>query len=99
MTPRRLAFEYAHKTLGYLALLLGIAAIATGLWQANAPRWMALGLIGWWGCVIAAFIVLQRRGRAFDTYQAIWGPDLRHPGNRRKPIGWGIRRAEATRGE
>jgi hypothetical protein len=42
--------------------------------------------------LVAAFAVLQIRGRAVDTYQAIWGPDLDLPGNRMKPIGFGVRR-------
>ena len=37
-------------------------------------------------------ITLQRAGRCLDTYQAIWGPDPAHPGNKRKPIGWGVSR-------
>lgn len=94
MTPRRLAFERSHKTLGYMLLLLGCNAIALGLWLANAPRWMAL-LIGlWWAGLSILGLLLQRRGWAFDTYQAIWGPDLRHPGNRKPAQGWGMRRRE-----
>ena len=38
---------------------------------------------------------LQRQGRCIDTYQAIWGPDPRHPGNRLKPVGWGVRRPQS----
>jgi hypothetical protein len=40
----------------------------------------------------AAFARWQRAGRCIDTYQAIWGPDPAHPGNRRPPVGWGVRR-------
>ncbi|WP_187431128.1 hypothetical protein ROLI_035220 [Roseobacter fucihabitans] len=94
MTPRRLAFEYIHKGAGYLALVLSVSAIATGLWQANAPNWMGLSLLVWWaGLLIAAFI-MQNRGMAVDTYQAIWGPDPALPGNKRKPIGFGVSRRE-----
>jgi len=92
MTPRRRLFERVHKSVGYLALLLAAGAILSGLWTANAPRWMGLALALWWGGLVACFIVLQRRGRAIDTYQAIWGPDRRHPGNQRRPIGVGVRR-------
>ena len=92
MTWRRRLFEHLHKSLGYLALLTGCGAILSGLWQANAPRWMASALLLWWGALAAAFIVLQIRGRTIDTYQAIWGPEEHHPGNRTRPIGWGIRR-------
>ncbi|MEO0820932.1 MAG: cytochrome b561 domain-containing protein [Pseudomonadota bacterium] len=92
MTPRRRAFEYFHKFAGYALLALAAAAVLTGLWRANAPVWMWLGLALWWAVLAAAFAVLQRRGFAVDTYQAIWGPDPAHPGNRMRPIGFGIRR-------
>ncbi|MEM6762913.1 MAG: cytochrome b561 domain-containing protein, partial [Pseudomonadota bacterium] len=94
MTRRRRIFEYWHKFMGYLAILVALAAMLSGLWLVNAYRWMVLGLVAWW-CVLAlAFIVLQRRGMAVDTYQAIWGPGREHPGNRMKPIGWGVKRPE-----
>lgn len=98
MTPRRLAFEYAHKSLGYLAVILSAAAILSGLWQANAPNWMWLSLCIWWAGLIVAFILLQRRGMTVDTYQAIWGPDPSLPGNRRRPIGFGVRRRDPQQG-
>jgi hypothetical protein len=50
--------------------------------------WLGLGL--WWIGLAGLSIVLQRDGRAIDTYQAIWGPDTRHPGNARRPIGIGV---------
>ena len=92
MTPRRVAFEHLHKTLGYVCLTISLAATFTGLWMVNAPKWMWLGLILWWVFVIAAFVLLQRFGLARDTYQAIWGADPELPGNVRKPIGWRVRR-------
>ncbi len=97
MSPRRRAFEHVHKSAGYVALLAAFAAIPLGLWIANGPRWMWLGLLGWWIALTVAFAVLQRRGYAFDTYQAIWGPDPRHPGNRRAPIGLAVTRSKQSR--
>jgi hypothetical protein len=94
MTPRRRLFEHLHKSVGYVALALSIAAIGSGLWLVNAPRWMPIGLSLWWAALIALWSCLQRRGRAIDTYQAIWGPDPRHPGNAVPPTGWGVRRFE-----
>lgn len=92
MSHRRLVFERFHKTAGYVGLLAALAALSTGLWLANAPRWM-WGMLGAWWLVLGVLaIVLQRRGFAVDTYQAIWGPEPCHPGNRRRPIGWKIRR-------
>ena len=92
MTPWRLHFERLHKFLGWLAVVASIGVIAAGLALAHAPRWMALLLLLWWAALAIAFVRLQRAGRCIDTYQAIWGPDPTHPGNRRKPIGWGVRR-------
>ncbi|WP_298836792.1 cytochrome b561 domain-containing protein [uncultured Roseobacter sp.] len=92
MTPRRLIFEYIHKSAGYVALAFAVAAILTGLWQANAPNWMWLSLVLWWAALLLVSVFLQRRGMAVDTYQAIWGPDPRLPGNQRKPIGLGVSR-------
>lgn len=92
MTPRRRLFEYSHKLVGSLALLVAVVALGTGLWTANAPRWMWLAVTTWWVTLAVAAIVLQKRGLAVDTYQAIWGADHRHPGNTMQPIGLGIRR-------
>ncbi len=92
MTPWRLMFEAVHKTLGYGALALGMATILFGMWKANAPVWMWLVIGSWWIALIALFMLLQKRGMAVDTYQAIWGHDPAHPGNQRPPPGWGVRR-------
>jgi hypothetical protein len=92
MTPRRRAFERLHKSLGWLALGLAAGVMVLGLVAADAPRWMLLLLAAWWLLLAAVAWQLQRRGRCIDTYQAIWGPDPAHPGNRIPPIGWGVRR-------
>ena len=92
MSPQRIAFERLHKALGWAALLAAVGVIALGLLLADAPRWMALLLGAWWLALAGGFTHLQRRGRCIDTYQAIWGPDPRHPGNHLAPIGWGVHR-------
>ncbi len=92
MTPRRRVFETAHKSLGYMAVLLALAAMLNGLWLVNAPRWMWLALAAWWLAVLTGAAHWQRRGFAVETYQAIWGPDPTHPGNRLPPASWGVRR-------
>ncbi len=92
MTPRRLAFEYFHKYVGYALLLLAASTVVTGMWRANAPVWMWAGLALWWTALVATFAALQARGWAVDTYQALWGPDPRHPGNARQPTFPGVRR-------
>ncbi|MFN4157897.1 MAG: cytochrome b561 domain-containing protein [Gemmobacter sp.] len=92
MTPRRLVFEYTHKFAGYAALACAAGAILSGLWHANGPRWMWAVILLWWAVLAVLAVVWQRRGMAVDTYQAIWGPDPAHPGNRRSPVGLGVRR-------
>jgi Eukaryotic cytochrome b561 len=97
MTPRRVVFERVHKTLGWIAIPLAVAATGLGLTLADAPRWMPLVLALWWLALIGAGVALQKAGRCIDTYQAIWGPDPAHPGARRKPIGFGVAPAKAWR--
>ena len=73
-------------------MLLAWGTTLLGLKLVDAPRWIPLLLGLWWlGLVLLAW-QLQRRGCNIDTYQAIWGPDPTHPGNRLKPIGWGVTR-------
>ena len=92
MTKWRLMFEWLHKTLGYAALTIAVAAILTGLWIVNAPRWMWLAIIAWWIALGAFSLFCQMKGWAYDTYQAIWGDDPDLPGNKRDPPGWGMNR-------
>ncbi len=92
MTLRRKVFVVVHKMVGYLALLLGAATITSGLWMANAPVWMWISIGGWWMFLIGAAVMFQRQRRSIDTYQAIWGPSLELPGNKIRPIGFGIYR-------
>lgn len=82
MTPRRLVFEFVHKSVGYIALGLGATAILTGLWAANAPRWMWMVLPAWWLVLMVVAVWLQLHNRHVSSYHAIWGPDPAHPGNR-----------------
>lgn len=96
MTRWRVMFEWTHKITGYALLLLAAVVVVLGLWDANAPRWMWLFILIWYAGIVLLCINLQRRGRAVDTYQAIWGPDPKHPGNQRKPTGWGVRRPGQT---
>lgn len=92
MTRRRLVFEFVHKCVGYTALGLIVVAITTGLWAANAPKWMWIVISGWWAVLFVAAVYLQSKGRAIDTYQAIWGPDETLPGNQKSKQGVGITR-------
>ena len=91
MTAHRRVFEMLHKLLGYTSLLVAAVTIFFGLWLANSPRWMWAVVVLWWLVLCSVFVVFQRRGMAFDTYQAIWGPDSLHPGNK-LPVRWGMNR-------
>jgi hypothetical protein len=96
MTRRRLAFEWVHKIGGYIAMIVSLLVTGLGLRTVHAPPWMWLTIALWWTVVLAIAARLHRAGRCIDTYQAIWGPDPRHPGNSRAVIGWGIRRYSAA---
>lgn len=82
MTPRRIVFEWVHKNSGRLAIVLSVPVVLSGLWQLNAPHWMWLVIFGWWCLLTFLSVYAERRFGAFDTYQAIWGPDPDLPGNR-----------------
>lgn len=45
--------------------------------------WVVLGL--WWLALIGLCSLLQVRGKAVDTYHAIWGPDGTHLGTVKVP--------------
>lgn len=94
MTAHRRQFERLHKGLGWLSVLMAVGVLGLGLHVADAPRWMALGLTTWWLLLLALARRWQSQGRCIDTYQAIWGPDPRHPGNHLPPIGWGVHRPQ-----
>ena len=96
MTVRRRTFELAHKTLGYGVLLLAASTILLGLWDANGPRWMWMMLITWWVMFALVFGILQKRGMAVDTYQAIWGTDPVHPGNMQRLTEYETRQPDKT---
>lgn len=98
MTPWRRSFEMLHKTLGYSVLFLAAITILAGLWDTNAARWMWLSLSLWWIFLISLFCILQKRGMAVDTYQAIWGDDPSHPGNQGPAPKWGMRRLATRQG-
>ncbi|WP_419913866.1 cytochrome b561 domain-containing protein [Hoeflea sp.] len=82
MTRRRLLFEAVHKVIGYALLPIAAATIMTGLWSANAPVWMWIVIPAYWIVLIVVAVVCERRGMNMGSYQAIWGPDKDHPGNR-----------------
>lgn len=97
MTARRILFERVHKLIGYLTLSLITTTILLGLWTTNAPHWMWIIILGWWMSLFLIFCFLQGKGRAVDTYQAIWGADPSLPGNQIKKMGIGTVRPSERR--
>lgn len=93
MTPWRRKFEAMHKTIGYGVLILAALTILLGLWDVNGPRWIWIAIVTWWVALVCLFVILQKRGMAVDTYQAIWGTDPVHPGNQNSGSNWGMHRS------
>lgn len=94
MTLRRIIFEYAHKSIGYVALGCAWIATVAGLWSVNAPVWIWILVVGWWLAIGALSLSLQKQHRAIDTYQAIWGTNPALKGNQIRSIGIGVHRVK-----
>jgi len=87
MTLHRRIFEAFHKNAGYAALAAGCVAALLGLWQTGAHWILYAAFFGWLCAAAIYFVRLQKSGRWTDTYQAIWGPDVCHPGNSVRALG------------
>jgi hypothetical protein len=81
MTRRRRLFEAWHRVMGFAAIALAFTATALGLRLVDAPVLAKLSLPVLVLLYAALFAGFFRAGRWMPTYQAIWGPDPRHPGN------------------
>lgn len=81
MTPRRRWFEAYHKTTGYIALVLALGAVTTGLMQLWIP-WLAIALGFMLPGLLVAFIVLEGKGFHHDTYHSVYGTHPSLPYNR-----------------
>ena len=77
MSLQRRLFEAWHKNFGYVAMLVALAALWTGIETAGLPDWWKLGVVAATAIYLAAFIHLTRRWRRVDTWLAIWGPNGR----------------------
>jgi hypothetical protein len=78
MTPKRIAFERAHKALGWGSLAAGALAIALGAALIGVPDALSVTLALPY-LAFAFFAARQAQaGRRVDTYVAIWGR-LRSP--------------------
>jgi hypothetical protein len=85
MTLRRRLFEGWHKTCGWWAIILAPVAVLLGLDLLDWPFLLCCLASVLLLCEAALVTLLARGARGINTYQAIWGPDGRHPGNR--PLG------------
>jgi len=85
MTPRRRMFEFWHKKFGWLSILLALLAVFLGLQLYGWPRSLCIACMAIILLQAGNLTWLMRTSRRISTYQALWGPDPRHPGNRKDP--------------
>ncbi len=83
MSRRRLAFEIWHKTAGWAVIVLAGVTILLGIDLIGAPDWLLVLVAIFQAAVLLALVDGRLRRRWVDTYEALWGPDPVHPGNRR----------------
>ena len=77
MSLRRRLFEFWHKSLGWVVLLLVVVVIAGGLRQAGLGTLWVVGLpLALFLLHLAFFVLFTVQGRHVDTYTAIWGRPL-----------------------
>ena len=77
MSLRRRLFEAWHKNCGYVAMILAVGAVWTGIELAGLEEWWKWGVVLSVGMFVALFIRFSRERRHVDTWLAIWGPDGR----------------------
>ena len=83
MTPRRRIFEAYHKNAGYIAGLLALGAVASGLMQYPLP-WLLGVVVFLILLVLAVAAVLDYKGLRYDGYKAAHGTDPEHPFNKER---------------
>ncbi len=83
MSPRRRWFEAYHKTAGYFAMAMAVAAVTTGLAQYWIP-WVAWALFVVILAGLLLAVYLEGTGRNHDTYHSVYGFHPEHPFNRRR---------------
>ena len=82
MTRRRRAFEAWHKTAGWVSMPVALLAVLLGLRLYGWPQAICILALSLVAVQVMLFARLSRSSRRIGTYQAIWGPDPSHPGNR-----------------
>ncbi len=81
MTTRRRIYEAFHKNVGYFAGLFAVGAVASGLMQFPMPALLIVALVTVF-VIIVLCIVLEYKGRRYDTYRAVFGTNPEHPYNK-----------------
>jgi hypothetical protein len=81
MTPRRRLFEAFHKNVGYFAGFFALGAVASGLAQYPMPVLTGIMLAAVCAIIVLC-IVLEHKGRRYDTYRSVFGTDPDHPHNK-----------------
>ncbi len=82
-TPKRRLFEAYHKTTGYFTMLFALGAVGSGLMQYPMPLLTGAVLILFLAG-LAAWVVYEFKGRAYDGYRAAHGYGLEHPYNKER---------------
>ncbi|MGH1540702.1 MAG: cytochrome and DOMON domain-containing protein [Arenicella sp.] len=83
MSTHRILFEFAHKKLGYIAILMAFFAILTGFFQLKLGYGYYMVYLGFVLILYILFNKFELEGRWVDTYHAIWGENPDYPGNKR----------------
>jgi len=81
MTLRRRIFEAFHKNVGYFACFFAVGAVTSGLVQFPMPI-LTLVMLATALVILALCLVLEYKGRKFDTYRSVFGNDPDHPYNK-----------------
>ncbi len=82
-TPRRRMFEAYHKTSGYFTIFFAAGAVGSGLMQYSMPVLVVLMFILPF-VYLAAWVLLEFKGRRYDGYRAVHGYGMEHPYNKER---------------
>ncbi|EOD80687.1 ferric reductase [Grimontia indica] len=82
MTLYRRLFEWLHKSMGYVVLIVSHLCLYTGFFLFNLGAWAYILLLVMEVFMVGAYVLFSLQHRWIDTYHAIWGFSRSHPGNR-----------------
>ena len=81
MTMRRRMFEAFHKNVGYFACFFAVGAVASGLMQFPMPV-LTVVMLATALAIVVLCLVLEHKGRKYDTYRSVFGNNPDHPYNK-----------------